>query len=137
MTHCNLTLSPGCFLTAEHTHEAAVKAPSQSALIDYTHAIKIQILQRKSNCHIIYSNTTKKVCLYCNITRYQLHIACDAALYRCNFTITRYQLHITRDAALYRFNFTITRYQLHITCDAVLYRFKRHHHKIPASHYLL
>ena len=61
MTHCNLTLSPGCFLTAEHTHEMAVKAPSQSVLIDYTHAIRfkyfkgsltvvlsIQILQRKS-----------------------------------------------------------------------------------------
>ena len=33
---------------------------SQSALIDYTLGHQIQILQRKSNCHIVYSNTTRE-----------------------------------------------------------------------------
>ena len=68
--------SPGCFLTDEHTYEAAVKAPSQSALIDYTHRPSIQILQRKSNHRIVYSNTTKKVCSYPNISPPSLTESC-------------------------------------------------------------
>ena len=37
-----MTLSPGCYLTAEHTYMAAIKVSSQSALIDYTHTMKFK-----------------------------------------------------------------------------------------------
>ena len=68
--------SPGCFLTAEHTHRGSCKAPSQSALIDYILGHQIQILQRKSNHRIVYSNTTKRVCSYCNISPSSLTESC-------------------------------------------------------------
>ena len=56
-----------------NTHiEAAVKAPSQSVLIDYTFgALSLNTfkLQRKSNHHVVYSKTLTRVCSYHNSTK--------------------------------------------------------------------